>query len=343
MNTPFTNLLREYKALAKLHETLAKTYTNETNDDGHLRCSFNLNTVKSYRTSSSDPNLQNVDHHHEISKYALNLMKPLPGHVMLNADFHALEVGVNGCHNHDPNLLVYLHDETTDMHRDVACEINFYEPKDLPKRLRTLAKRGVFGIFYGAGYKSVATNQWKGLLAEDKERLKEHGICNFAEFEAHIKVIFDNFWNNRFQKYTRFKKRQWAFYVKNGYFAGHTGFLYNGICNSRQTSNVGGQGDASHLLLMLTNYVYAYLKKHTMGSKLLAEVHDSLMISCPEEEVTLIYACIHEFLADLPINQPWTKDVDFTIEVEKSEVDGNWFDVKPNVKITGKQIIQLEG
>jgi DNA polymerase-1 len=341
MNTPFTNLLREYKALAKLHETLAKTYTNETNDDGHLRCSFNLNTVKSYRTSSSDPNLQNVDHHHEISKYALNLMKPLPGHVMLNADFRALEVFGSCCYTHDASMFTYLSDPKTDMHRDIACQLYFYEQADLPKRLRSHTKTLVFSQFYGAGYKSSAKNQWKGLLSEDKERLREHGIASFEAFEAHVKQIIWHFWNVRFKDFYKWRQKNFAFYVKYGYIANHTGFLYTGIMNSRQVSNFPIQGSSAHVLLKLANYMYAFLKKHNMESKLLSTVHDSLMLSAVPNEVPIIYGAIQEFLAQLHEMEPWTVGLDFEVEVEKSEVDGSWFSVKPDVKISGSKIEQL--
>jgi len=343
MDTPFTNLLKEYKALAKLYKTLAKTYTNEANDDGHLRCSFNLNTVKSYRTSSSDPNLQNVDHHHDISKYALNLMKPLPGHVMLNMDFKSLEVYCAAAHTGDAKLLEYLHDESTDMHRDMACEIHFYEPKELPSRLRRVAKTFTFGAFYGAGYKSIAKNQWKNYLPEDKARLKLHGVQNFMDFEQHIKRIFDNFWNVKYKQYTRWKRAQWAFYVRNGYFAGHTGFLYNGVCNVRQATNFGVQGDASHILLQEAKFMYWFLKNNNMQAKLISQVHDSLIISAPAEEVPYILEAVRQFLDQLDVINPWTKGLDFVVEAEQSEVDGNWGEMSVIAKVRRHVIEYAKG
>lgn len=342
INSEFTRYMLEYKALDKMLNSFLTGYEAEANDDGHLRCFFNMNNVKSYRTSSSNVNLQNVSHHSEISKYALNLMKPHKGHVMLNADFRALEVFGAACYTHDNNLITYLSDEKTDMHRDVACDIHFYKPEDLPKRLRSVAKAFTFAAFYGSGYKSIAHNQWKNLLPEDKERLKQYDIKNFDDFEGHIKEMFDRFWFVRFRKYAAWRRKQWNFYTKYGYVVGHTGFLYTGVMNARQVSNFPIQGPSAHILLRLSNHVRKFIKENGFESKPLAEVHDSLMLSCPEHEVPPIYHCIHEFLKGLPVSEPWTSGLNFEVEVEKSAVDGNWGEVKPDVKITGREIIQLE-
>jgi len=270
-------------------------------------------------------------------------MKPLPGHVLLNLDYKSLEIYISGAHTHDPKLYEYLHDETTDMHRDVACDVYFYKPKELLKRLRTLAKKFSFGATYGAGYKSIAKNQWKGLLAEDKERLKEYGIHNFADFEQHIKVIFDDFWNKKYKQYSLWKRKQWAFYVRNGYYAGHTGFLYNGICNSRQTSNFGIQGDASHLLLQEINFIHRFLKDNNMQARELIQVHDSVVLSAPLEEVPYILEAVRQFIDQLDVFNPWTKGFDFVIEAEQSKVDGNWGEMEVIAKIRRHVIEYAKG
>ena len=342
INSEFTQYLLLYKGLDKMRNAFLNGYEQESNDDGHLRCFFNLNNVKSYRTSSSNVNLQNVSHHSEISKYALNLMKPLPGHVIFNADFKALEVYCSAVTTRDPKLLEYVHDESTDMHRDVACDIHFYSQEDLPKRLRTLAKKFVFACFYGAGYRSITNNQWKGMTQEDKERLKEHGIRNYIDFEKHIQNMFNKFWNVRFKTYTNWKKKQWDFYTNNGYFVGHTGFLYTGVCNKRQTSNFGIQGDATHIMLHMANYLFDYIEDNSLYSRLLITVHDSVLLSCPQEEVPLFEKAIQEFLKTVPVLEPWTKGVDFAVEVETSEIDGDWGHVTPISLIRGSHIQTLE-
>lgn len=341
LDSEYARLLLDYKALDKMLNSFLTGYENEANTDGYLRCFYHMNRVKSYRTSSSDVNLQNVSQHYEISQYALNLLKPREGHLMLSADFKSLEVYCAAAHTRDPKLIEYLHDESTDMHRDVACDIHFYEATELPKRLRTLAKKFVFGAFYGAGYRSIAYNQWQGMIAEDKDRLKSYNIINYDTFEFHIKKIFDYFWNTRFRQYTEWKKRQWAFYVKYGYFIGHTGFMYTGVCNIRQVSNFGIQGDASHLLLQEANFMYKYIRDNNLQSRLIGQVHDSLLISVPPEEVVIITSAMQLFLSELVPNNLWAKGLDFAIEVEASEVDGHWGKMKEIALIRADRVQQL--
>lgn len=335
INSEFTNLLLDYKALEKMLGSFITGYDREVNDDNRIRTIYNLHNVKSYRTSASDINLQNVSKRSSAAKYALTLFKPHKGQVLLAADFKSLEVFVSSAHTGDRNLTTYLQDPSTDMHRDIACQVYFYTADELESRVRSNAKKIVFGWFYGAGYKSAAIGQWMIMTAKDRAQLAKNGITNYPEFEAHMKKIFDHFWGVRFRDYTVWKEQQWQFYVENGYFLGKTGFWYTGICNPRQVSNFPIQGDASHLLLYLVIHMRKWLlSKPEMKSKLIGEIHDSLIFSAEDNEVPAILQEMSNWLATLPSSFPWTSGLNFAIEAERSEVDGNMYEMHEFAFIT---------
>lgn len=344
IDSEFAVQLLKYKELGKLSNDFLTGYQNEQNDDGMIRTMFNLCGAKSYRTSSSSINIQQVSHHSEESHYVLNVLKPNKGHVMLNVDFKSLEVFVSAAHTwavHDPNnpslegtLKRYLVDESADMHRDIASMVYFFSPEEITKDLRNRSKKVTFGATYGSMHKSLAHNQWKDCTPEDKAHLAENGIKNYEDFTQHMYNIWWDFWNVRFYEYMIWKKRVWAFYVKYGYFIGLTGFMYTAPdLDDRKTSNFGIQGDASHILLYLANEMHDFLKANNMESLQIAQVHDSLMFSAAPEEVPAILERIRQFLDELDVIYPWTKGFDFVVEAEQSEIDGTWGSVQEFAKI----------
>lgn len=352
MGSEFGNKLLEYNVLDKLANSFLTSYEMEMNEDGHIRSIFNLNNVTSYRTSASNINAQQVSHHSVESKYVLNLLKPHFGHKMLNMDFKSLEVYTSGAHTwmvHDKNnksvegtLKRYLDDLTADMHRDIASEIFMVSPEEITKDQRNRSKKFTFGTTYGAGVNSRAHNQWKDMTSQEKAHLAENGIKNYEDFVNHIRQIDYNFWNVRFKEYGIWKRRIWEFYVKYGYFVGMTGFLYTAPdLNERNCLNFGSQGDSAHILLSMANFVNAELKKHKLQSRLICQVHDSLMISVIDSEIPFIFSKVSEFLKNLYKLYPFTEGFNYMIECELSETNGNWGEVEVMAMIDGNKITYL--
>jgi len=353
MSSEFAKKLLEYKVLDKLRNAFLVSYENEMNDDGKIRTLFNLTGVTSYRTSSSSINIQQVSHHSIESKYILNILKPQKGTRMLNMDFKSLEVYTAGGHTwmvHDPSnsslegtLKYYLDDPTTDMHRDIAAEIYMIDPSEVSKDLRNRVKKFTFGSTYGAGVKSLAHNQWKNMLPEERKHLAENSIITYDDFVIHVGKIYWRFWNVRFKEYGIWKELVWEFYKKYGYFCGMTGFLYTAPdLNERNCLNYQNQGDASHILLAMMNYVNRQLKAYGKKSSLLAQVHDSLMGSVYDDEVPFIFSVVHEFSSNLDVLYPFTKGFDFLVECELSAIDGSWGDVEPVAKIDRHGVVYFE-
>lgn len=207
LNTPFTKLLAEYKTLNTVGNTYLRSYMMESNDDGFLRGFIGLSNVRSYRTSSNSPNLQNSSKRGEHAAYLRRTMGPHKGHVLVDMDFSMLEVCVNACESQDPTLMYYVNEPGADMHRDVGGEALFYAPEDLSGYLRTGAKIFVFRGFYGGGPRGGAEGLWHWIGREEQVRLREFGIRNYNDFLNHIYKVHDNMWNVRFPGFTDWKRR----------------------------------------------------------------------------------------------------------------------------------------
>lgn len=307
----------------KARDTYVADFVRES-IDGKIHPVFNLHIVDTFRSSADSPNFQNIPKRDkEVSGKIRTLLKPHPGHMLMEYDYKAVEVAVSACYNKDPNLIKYITDPTTDMHRDMAEQI-FLRDK-ITKEERGVAKNGfVFPEFYGSYYEQVAPNIWQDAPAETLQHLKSEGIKNVKDFTAHIKDIENDFWGNRFAVYAEWKKKIYKDYEKKGYVDLYTGFRCYGPMNQREVSNYPVQGSAFHCLLWTFSRVSEELEKQNMRSMFLGQIHDAAIPSVhPEEEsefdrLMKVYGTekIREYW-------PWII-VPLSIEKSKSEVDGNW-------------------
>src|SRR5690606_24846764 len=139
--------------------------------NGYLHPSFNLHLVRTHRSSSDRPNFQNIPKRDKESlKICRRALLPRPGHLLMEADFAALEVMISACYHKDPVMLEYLHDKKSEMHLDMAKQIFRFDSMDksIPShyQLRQGAKNGfVFPQFYGDYYGNNARSlcEWAKL------------------------------------------------------------------------------------------------------------------------------------------------------------------------------------
>ena len=179
---PELDLLLRSSKLKKIRGTYLDGFEREQ-VDGYLHPFINLHIARSFRSSIDSPNLQNIPiRDKESMAYARGAIFPRPGHQLLEVDFKGIEVAINACINKDKNLINYVSDPTTDMHRDMAIQLlmlDSFDPK-IHKTLRQSAKNGfVFPEFYGDWFKSCAENMmcsWGELSPKGKWR-KGQGIA----------------------------------------------------------------------------------------------------------------------------------------------------------------------
>ena len=217
MNIPFVKNYLKMERWKKSLNTFLRGIERET-IGGFLHPFFNLNTVVSFRSSSDSPDSQNWPvRNPEIAKLIRTAFIPRSHrrHIA-EFDFKGIEVSVAACYNKDPNLIRYVSDNRTDMHRDMAMQCYLLKKKQVTKNIRYAAKnRFTFPEFYNNWYKSVTKDLWRAiqelkLTTTDEIPLKKHllqkgikscGKCNPEEealprtFEYHIKQVEKDFWN----------------------------------------------------------------------------------------------------------------------------------------------------
>ena len=346
IDVPELKTILQIRKLSKIKETYLGAFVREANN-GWLHPFFNLHTVKTHRSSSDKPNFQNIP---KRDKEALHICRralfPRKGHMLLEADFAALEVMISACYHKDPTMLKYLKDKNADMHADMAKQIFMLDELDkrLPSHglLRQAAKNGfVFPQFYGdyyannakglAGWVGLPQKKWKkgmGIELADGSHIVDHmlrnGVKSFDKFTDHMKAVEDDFWNNRFRVYNAWKKKWIEKYRKQGYLEMLTGFSCSGVMRKNEIVNYPIQGTAFHCLLFTFIRLDEVMRKEKWDSKLIGQIHDSIIMDVLPDELDHIEKTAHKIVReDLPAAWDWII-VPLEIELDKYEVDGPW-------------------
>lgn len=328
-NVPFIQHILAWRRLEKIQQAL-DTYMKEA-VDGKIHSFTKLHSVDTMRSAMSNVNLQNnFKRDKEASSYIRTAMRPSKGNKLVAWDYKSLEVMIGACHSQDPNMMRYVTDSTTDMHRDSAKDCFLLD--DVPKEVRQAVKgMFVFAEMYGSYWGQVAPDLWdfaKSYSFEDGTTMKQHlsskGIKNYAQFEEHIKRAEEILWRDRFPVHAKWRRMLTQFYHDYGYVMLPTGFMCKGPMRKNNTFNTPVQGSAYHVCQWTMNKVQEEIEKRELNSRLLCEIHDCIVADVdPKEEAILDEIVWYWGTQGVKEHWPWIT-VELQMEREESEIDGTW-------------------
>lgn len=367
---PFLKRYFGTKKLKKARNTYLVGIRRET-VNGRLHTSYNLaggitdeykGGAASYRSSSQMPNLHNVPIRNKWMKDTLRpaFVAPDDNYHFAEIDFSGNEIKASACYNHDPNLIRYIKDKTTDMHRDTAQEMFFLdrefllENKEWSKAtVRDWCKnRFVFPQFYGSVWFQCAPAIWEAVEAgvklpnsdvTVKEHLRKHGIRRLGDcdqdskpargtFAHHVQEVERAFWEKRFPVYTKWKKKFYATYRENGYFDLLTGFRCSGYYRRNQVINFPVQGVAFHWLLWCLIEIEKEFTRRRLRSQLIGQIHDSIQLYVHRKEVqTVLSVCKEIMTVRLSKAFDWII-VPMETEADLSPRGGSWHEKQEYVQ-----------
>jgi DNA polymerase-1 len=319
--------------------------------DGWIHPNYNLHLVQTFRSSSDHPNFQNIPKRDKEQRDLVrSVVFPRLGHQFLCSDFSGVEVRIAVCYHKDPNMLRYIKDPTTDMHKDMAVQL--FKLDDLDKKnsgdkhLRQAAKNGfVFPQFYGDYYGNNAVIlmeyaktcpalsnggtilEW---MAEQKlvKLNRDGGVVNYDRFIQHVKDVEHDFWYKRFKVYQAWKEEFYARYQRDGYLDLLTGFRCSGVMRKNEVINYPVQGAAFHCLLWSFIELSSKLKDLQYDSRLVGQIHDDMIVDAHPDELNDVAKLMeHITCKRLPEHWDWII-VPIEIETSKSEVDAPWGSTK---------------
>ena len=326
-------LWRKYK---KVRDTNLNGFIKE-GTDSIIHTSLNLHVANTYRSSSNDPNLQNVPVREiETMQLLRKLIIARPGHKLGEYDYKAMEAVINAIYNKDPNWIRYVTDASTDMHRDMAAKIYIRKKAEVLKSERQTAKSNfVFATVYGSYWKNTAVNLWNECDEETRVHLKSKGVRNINDMREHMKKVEAWFWE-QFPVGYEYKEKTLRDYEKKGYIDLLTGFRCYGPMTRNKILNYRVQGTASHCKLWALKNISQLMQKKKMNSKILLEIHDSILPDIdPAEEDYLDYQMWLYGTQKIRENFEWLI-VPLFIEKKVSKLNGNWAEMENKGLLTGE-------
>jgi len=333
-----TDFTRNYISAEKLKKLLSTYLVGIRREvcDGFLHPSFNLHLVRTYRSSSSNPNFQNIPiRDPEIGKLIRSCFVPRKGHTLVEIDYGALEFRICACFHRDKKMVDYACNPDLDIHRDMAAECYCLNKSQVTKQARFHAKNCfVFPTIYNSYYKNTARNLWNAIDESAlktvegvslRKHLKSKGI-DFYNYEDHIKRVEEKF-NKKFSTWSSHKETWWNNYIENGWFDLMTGFRMSGIYTRNQVANIPIQGPAFHCLLWSLIQMVKWLSKAKMKSHIIGQIHDSIVADVHNSELSDYLNKAKQVMTEgVREHWPWII-TDLQIEAEASDV--NWYEKKP--------------
>lgn len=139
-------LILDYTAANTLNKMFLKRWGEDSSYDGRIHASYNLTNVVSGRTSSSNPNLQQVPRTPDVR----GLFHAREGFCFFEADYSQLELRVAAHYANEPTML-RIYKEEGDIHTETAKLMT--GGREPSKDERRKAKAVNFGFLYGMGAK----------------------------------------------------------------------------------------------------------------------------------------------------------------------------------------------
>ena len=278
---PLPKVLLEYRALAKLKSTYTDKLPAMVNArTGRVHTTFSQTTAVTGRLASTEPNLQNIPIRTPDGRRIREAFVAPPGHTLLSADYSQIELRIMAHLSEDPALLKAFA-EGDDIHRVTAAEIFGVPKADVTADQRRYIKAVNFGLIYGMSAFGLATqlNIERSAASQFIERYfaRYPGVAAYMQRTRELA---------RAQGYveTVFGRRLFLPDIRAA-----SGPRRSGA--ERAAINAPMQGTAADLIKLAMIAVQRHLDLHRLGTKLILQVHDELVLEAPNDEVERI---VHE-------------------------------------------------
>ena len=272
-----------YRQYAKLKSTYADGLLKVIDPDGRIRTSFQMTVTATGRLSSTEPNLQNIPTRTELGSKMREMFVAAPGHVLVDADYSQIEL----------RLLAHISGDTAmqqaflsgaDFHTVTAARV-FHVPQDqVTHQMRSRAKAVNFGIVYGIS--AFSLSQDIGVTVQEAKEYMDRYFATYTGVKQYMTDVVDK---AREQGYveTLWHRRRALPELKSSNFNMRS-------FGERVALNMPIQGTAADIIKLAMVRVHSRLAREGLEARLIMQVHDELIVECPEEEASRVEALLQQ-------------------------------------------------
>ena len=301
--------IMDYRMLTKLKSTYADGLLKEIKDDGRIHTTFQNLVTATGRLSSTEPNLQNIPVRTDLGAEIRKMFIPKPGCVLVDADYSQIELRVLAHIAEDETMCKAFRDGL-DIHTVTASQVFAVAPEEVTALMRRHAKAVNFGIVYGISEFSLSEDI--GVTRWEARDYIDSYLANYRGVKAYMKKVVEDARESGYTQ-TMYGRRRYIPELKSSNFNVRSGA-------ERMTLNTPIQGTAADLIKLAMIRVDAALREHFSAAKLVLQVHDELIVECPEEiaqEVAQLVSAQMQGVAKLRV--PLTAE---------AKIGKSWYDAK---------------
>ncbi len=290
---PIIPAIMDYRMLTKLKSTYADGLIKVIGEDGRIHTTLQNLVTATGRLSSTEPNLQNIPVRTDLGAEIRKMFIPRPGCVLVDADYSQIELRVLA-HIADDTAMQEAFKSGMDIHTVTASQVFGVQPEQVTALQRRHAKAVNFGIVYGISEFSLSEDI--GVSRYEAKNYIENYLTNYVGVRGYMKRVVEE---ARASGYTQtlYGRRRWIPELKSTNFNIRSGA-------ERIALNTPIQGTAADLIKLAMIRVDSALAQQFPQAKLILQVHDELIVECPEEiaqEVAALISTEMEQVAQLNV------------------------------------------
>ena len=269
---PIIPAIMDYRMLTKLKSTYADGLMKVIGEDGRIHTTFQNLVTATGRLSSAEPNLQNIPVRNDLGAEIRKMFVPKDGCVLVDADYSQIELRVLS-HIAGDEVMQQAFRDNLDIHTATAAQVFHVRPEEVTPLQRRHAKAVNFGIVYGISEFSlsedIGVSRWEAKAYIDSYLAHYNGVKQYMHNVVETA---------REQGYTR------TLYGRKRSIPELTSSNFNIRSGAeRMALNSPIQGTAADIMKLAMLRVDQALKDHFPEAKLLLQVHDELIVECPQD------------------------------------------------------------
>lgn len=290
---PIVEAVLDYRQLAKLKSTYVDGLTKVIAADGRIHTSFQNTVTATGRLSSTEPNLQNIPVRTELGAELRKMFVAPAGRVLVDADYSQIELRLLAHIAGDEHMIAAFR-TGEDIHTVTASQVFGVPPEQVTHEMRRRAKAVNFGIVYGIS--DFSLSQDIGVTRAEAKAYMEKYFEKYSGVHAYMTQVVERAKADGYVS-TLMGRRRWLPELKSSNFNLRS-------FGERVALNMPIQGTAADLIKKAMLHVDGRLRREGLEARLVLQVHDELIVECPEgeaEQVQRLLAEEMEHVAELAV------------------------------------------
>ena len=280
---PIIENILEYRQLTKLKSTYADGLGKVIAPDGRIHTSLQNTVTATGRLSSTEPNLQNIPVRTELGAQLRKMFVAPAGKVLVDADYSQIELRLLACMARDRAMIDgFNHGE--DVHTITASQVFGVPVEEVTPLMRRSAKAVNFGIVYGIS--AFSLSQDIGVTVAQAKEYMEKYFQHYSGVKAYMDHVVEQARQDGYVT-TLFGRRRWVPELKSSNFNTRS-------FGERVALNAPIQGTAADIIKLAMIRVRDRLRAEGLEGRLGRQVHDELIVECPERETERVCALVKE-------------------------------------------------